>query len=130
MSYLNPLQLMGTAYIYNYFSDYELPYNDGIVEKVDFIRSVQDGMLPYIYNPLVVEMIFTDMDSMDFYALAQSVFGFRTFLKNSDPDATNPLLKTMNLAKFQALVLTYPARLQTVITNSDVPTQVEIETAS
>jgi len=61
---------MGTAYIYNYFSDYELPYNDGIVEKVDFIRSVQDGMLPYIYNPLVVEMIFTDMDSMDFFGLA------------------------------------------------------------
>lgn len=87
-------------------------------------------MLPYIYNPLVVEMIFTDMDSMDFYALAQSIFGFRTFLKNSDPDAVNPLLKTMNLAKFEALVLTYPARLQTVITNSDVPTQKEIETAS
>lgn len=61
---------MGTAYIYNYFSDYELPYNDGIVEKVDFIRSVQDGMLPYIYNPMVVEMIFQDMDAMDFYALA------------------------------------------------------------
>jgi hypothetical protein len=70
------------------------------------------------------------MDAMDFYSLAQSIFGFRTFLANSDPDAVNPLLKTMNAAKFTALVLTFPARLQSVITNSDVPTQVEIETAS
>ena len=40
VSYLSPVQLIGVSYIYNYFSDYELPYNDGIVEKVDFIRSV------------------------------------------------------------------------------------------
>lgn len=44
------------------------------------------------------------------------------YLANSDPNATNPQLKTMNLAKFTATVLTFPARLQSVITNSDVPT--------
>lgn len=55
VSYLTTMQLIGVSYIYNYFGDYELPYNDGEVEKVDFIRSVQDGMLPYIYNPLVVD---------------------------------------------------------------------------
>jgi len=55
VSYLTTMQLIAVSYIYNYFGDYELPYNDGEVEKVDFIRSVQDGMLPYIYNPLVVD---------------------------------------------------------------------------
>lgn len=39
-SYLTPIQLIAVASIYNYFSDYELPFNDGQVDKADFVRSV------------------------------------------------------------------------------------------
>jgi len=129
-SYLTPIQLIGVAYIYNYFSDYELPYNDGYVEKVDFIRSVQDGMLPSIYNPLVVDQIFEGMEALDFFALSQSVYGFRTYLANSSPDAVNPQLKTMNLAQLTTLAAQFPKRLQSLINNSDVPVQANIEAAS
>lgn len=79
-------------------------------------------MLPYIYNPMAVEQLFEDMESMDFFALAQSVYGFRKFLKHTDPDSVNPNLRTMNLAKFNAMLLTFPSRLQNVMNNSDVPT--------
>jgi len=27
------------ASVYNFFGDYEIPYNDGIIEKHDFIRA-------------------------------------------------------------------------------------------
>jgi hypothetical protein len=30
-SFLSPLQMMAVSYLYNWFGDYELPYNDGII---------------------------------------------------------------------------------------------------
>ena len=87
-------------------------------------------MLPAIYNPLVVEQIFEDMESLDFYSLSQSVYGFRTFLKYSSPDAVNPQLKTMNLDQFTTLSTSFPPRLINLITNSDVPLQADIEASS
>jgi len=129
-SYLTPMQLIGVSYIYNYFSDYELPYNDGVVTKADFVRSVQEGNLPIIYNPLVVDFIFEDMDQFDFYTLCQTIFGLRQYLANSLPNPQNPQLKQMIGAKFSDLIKTYPARLQYLVQNSDVPTQADIETNS
>jgi len=38
-SFLSPLQFIAVAYLYNYFGDYELPFNDGIVSVADFIRA-------------------------------------------------------------------------------------------
>jgi len=38
-SFLDPLQFLAVAYIYNYFGDYELPFNDGIVSVADFLRA-------------------------------------------------------------------------------------------
>jgi hypothetical protein len=38
-SFLSPLQYIAVSYLYNYFGDYELPFNDGIVSVADFIRS-------------------------------------------------------------------------------------------
>jgi hypothetical protein len=31
VSFLEPLQFLAIAQIYNYFDDYELPYNDGAI---------------------------------------------------------------------------------------------------
>jgi len=38
-SFLSPLQMMAVSYLYNWFGDYELPYNDGIIEAADFMRA-------------------------------------------------------------------------------------------
>jgi len=38
-SFLDPMQFIAVAYLYNYFGDYELPFNDGIVSSADFIRA-------------------------------------------------------------------------------------------
>jgi hypothetical protein len=38
-SFLSPLQFLAVSYLYNYFGDYELPYNDGIIQVADFIRA-------------------------------------------------------------------------------------------
>ena len=70
------------------------------------------------------------MEYFDFYTLCQTVFGFRQYLLNSDPDPINPQLKQMIGAKFTALAATYPPRLKYLVTNSDVPLQADIETNS
>ena len=38
-SFLSPLQMMAVSYLYNWFGDYELPYNDGIIKLADFMRA-------------------------------------------------------------------------------------------
>ena len=38
-SYLNVTQFLGLSYLYNYFSDYEIPFSDGMVGPQDFIRA-------------------------------------------------------------------------------------------
>jgi len=38
-SFLSPLQMLAVSYLYNWFGDYELPYNDGIIESADFMRA-------------------------------------------------------------------------------------------
>ena len=30
-SFLTPVQFIGISYLFNYFGDYELPYNDGMI---------------------------------------------------------------------------------------------------
>ena len=31
--------MLAVSYIYNWFGDYELPYNDGIIKLADFMRA-------------------------------------------------------------------------------------------
>ena len=69
-SSLTPVQFISISYLFNYFGDYELPYNDGMVSSADFIRAVQDGSFPYIYNSMTVDRIFVDMKDMSFFAFA------------------------------------------------------------
>ena len=38
-SFLSGLQFVAISYLYNYFGDYELPFNDGIIQKADFLRA-------------------------------------------------------------------------------------------
>ena len=63
-NFLSLTQFIGVAQIYNYFQDYELPYSDGIVEPEDFVRAVQDANMPPIYNSLVVNKLFIDMEQI------------------------------------------------------------------
>lgn len=60
-SFLSPLQYLAVSYLYNYFGDYELPYNDGIIQVADFIRATQDGTLPHVYNAMTVNRLFVNM---------------------------------------------------------------------
>ena len=34
VTYLTPLKLIAVSFLYNYFADYEIPYNSGNIEKV------------------------------------------------------------------------------------------------
>ncbi len=86
-NYLSMTQFLGVAQIYNYFQDYELPYNDGIVEPEAFIRAVQDGSMPQIYNSLVIKKLFIDMDGLDFFSLCQTVWSYRMYIKVEDGSA-------------------------------------------
>ncbi len=54
-THLTPVQFIAVATVFNFFGDYEIPYNDGIIEKNDFVRAAQDGNLPFVYTPIVVE---------------------------------------------------------------------------
>lgn len=38
-SFLSPMQMLAVSYLYNWFGDYELPYNDGIIQIADFMRA-------------------------------------------------------------------------------------------
>lgn len=40
VNYLEPLEFVAVAQIWNYFGDYELPYNDGLINSADFVRAV------------------------------------------------------------------------------------------
>jgi hypothetical protein len=68
--------------IFNFFSDYELPFKDGIVKKEMFLRAAQDGYLPNQYNAFVVNRLFEDGVEMDFYVLAISIKALRMFVHN------------------------------------------------
>jgi hypothetical protein len=72
------------AQIFNYFQDYELRYSDGIVENEDFIRAVQEAEMPQIYNSMIIKKLFIDMDGLDFFGLAQSIWTYRAFLTHGD----------------------------------------------
>jgi hypothetical protein len=136
-NFLSLTQFIGVAQIYNYFQDYELPYSDGIVEPEDFIRAVQDANMPPIYNSLVVNKLFIDMEGMDFFSLCQTIWSYRmyTLPHGVDMDITpgdhsmGPKV-TMSFPRFEAIVNLLPKGVQNLIKTSMVPSVEEIEKAS
>ena len=75
---------MAIAQIYNYFNDYELPYNDGSIATADFMRACQEGSLPHVYNSMVIQRLVEDMDdSMNFFGFVQTVYSYRLWV-NAD----------------------------------------------
>jgi len=45
------------AYIYNYFSDYEIQMSEKI-HKDDVVRAIQDGSMPHWFNKLFADELF------------------------------------------------------------------------
>lgn len=137
-SYLNIKQFIAVAQIFNYFEAYELPYSDGIVEPQDFIRAVQEANLPEIYNPLVIDKLFIDMDGLDFVSLCATVWAYRAYQTQGTAAATDftassgslGRIITLSQPRFTEILTSFPARVRNVIDNSGVPDQATIETAS
>lgn len=130
---MDALSYIAIAQIYNYFGDYELPYNDGIVQAADFIRAVQDGVMPHIYNSLVVNKLFKNMQDMNFYTFAQTIFAYRMWVKacSAPEKAVNGSdIVFMNFADFEATYTKFPKRLQYLIENTEIPSQEDIDKTS
>lgn len=105
-----------------------------MVKVADFVRAVQDGSLPYVYNSMVVSKMFQDMDELDFYGLAQTIYAFRLYKSKTHNSlaqaAKDPNEFSLNKDDFKKITLTMPTRLQNLINNTMIPTLDQVEKAS
>jgi len=53
-THLTPVWFILVAIFYNFFADCEIPCDDGIVEKADFVRAAWYSNLPFLYAPFIV----------------------------------------------------------------------------
>ena len=57
-SYLTITQFIGVAHVYNYFNEYQVPFDEGFVYLNDVLKATQEEMLPFIYTPFNVKTMF------------------------------------------------------------------------
>ena len=137
-SYLNIEQVVSVTSVYNFFSDYEIPFKDGIIDFQLFLRAAQDGYLPHIYNAFVVHKLFEEVDEMDFYALAICIKALRMYVaKYEDIPEDQAQISidgirdvTMNKVKFKKAIESLPVVSANLIENSYVPKQQDVELAN
>lgn len=129
---------MAMGSLYNYFSDYEIPFADGMIKKALFIRAAQDGYLPHVYNAQIIKILFEDDEDMDFLEFAISVKALRLYLDDygmapsqdtfQQSARYNPV--SMSKEKFMLAYKKLPTVFQYLMESSYVPSVQEIETAA
>lgn len=48
---LNFIEFVEVAHLYYYFVEFELPFNDGVMDRKDVIRAIEEGSLPTTLTP-------------------------------------------------------------------------------
>jgi hypothetical protein len=48
---LNFIEFIGVAHLYYYFVEFEVPFNNGLMDRKDFIRGIEEGSLPTTFSP-------------------------------------------------------------------------------
>lgn len=113
------------AFIYNYFSDYEIQVSE-MIRKDDVLRAIQDGVLPHWFNKLYADELFADKPSgMSFPTFAGGFYSIRLFASQS---ATLFIDKSQYTNIITSNLI--PERLKDFIAKSYTSTQEEIEDAS
>ena len=124
-STVSVLQFAQVAYIYNYFSDYEIQMSESI-RKDDALRAIQDGILPVWFNRLTCDQAFNENpNGMSFPAFAGIFYSVRLFASQTE---------TLFLSKdnYTALIGSdlIPQRLKDYVAKTYTSTQDEIEASS
>jgi len=57
-TYLEFMDFLQIARIYYYFSEYEVPFVDGVLEKKDLVRAINDQVTPTFFTPSLVDTLF------------------------------------------------------------------------
>ncbi len=73
------MDFIAVSSIFSYFADYEIPFNDGFVEKSDFLNAALEASLPFIYTASMINNLFADLKNMDFFSLCLSIYAYRIF---------------------------------------------------
>jgi len=68
---------VGIANYYNYFGDFEVPYDQGFVLEEDMMQAVQFQMLAPIFTPYVVRAMYEETNKLNFFNLACSLHSFK-----------------------------------------------------
>lgn len=45
------VEFVGVAHLFYYFTEFSLPFDDGMIGKKDVLRAIDEGVLPTTLNP-------------------------------------------------------------------------------
>lgn len=113
------------AYIYNYFSDYEIQMSEKI-HKDDVVRAIQDGSMPHWFNKLFADELFMSQpQGLSFASFTGGFYAVRLFISQTET-------LFINKDQYTSIITSnlVPERLKDYIAKTYTATQEEIEESS
>lgn len=83
---LDVLEFLLVAHLYYYFSEFEIPFKNGMIIKKDVIRAIDEYVLPTTLSAADVNAIYAeqfDNVGFDFKAFGGALYSYRLFMRFS-----------------------------------------------
>lgn len=74
-------EFVGVAHLFYYFTEFSLPFDDGIIGKRDVLRGIDEGVLPTTLSPLQISDMFEGLDELPYRGFAGLLWAQRCFMK-------------------------------------------------
>lgn len=73
------VQFVGIAHLFYYFTEFSLPFDDGIINRKDVMRAIDEGVLPTTLTPKQVIDMFEGLEEMPYRGFAGLLWAQRQF---------------------------------------------------
>ena len=73
------------SHVYHYFSNFEMPFVEGYLRKKDVLRAVESQLLANQITEQIVNVMFEQVDSMDFIQFAAQMWIYALYTRYRVP---------------------------------------------